>query len=494
MSWLRRVFGDEKVASTAPGVRSIRFDSAGWKEQQASNEAAEWRNADGDVLRARLAAGPAPYLSSPTDIGALREHYRREAAAAEGAIVSVETVSVQGIPCVEVIKKFERRPAYAYEGVLAFGFDAYHYVLTVESIERGTTGVRDAVVTGHLVERGELEISEDPGPDGASVRGWFLDPYLEVYDGPVLHSLSDDERLDVLFPEHPLSKIRSVLGRIMKTLRFDPSLRSGMPPRSGAAAIPTPGIERSRTDRARRPLKAATVGTLFVRAGRNKAAMGFLEEAVQEAESAPDGPGSGLAEAAMELGHLHVILSEGDPGKAQALLRRAAGLFEQSGRNRDLAGALMLLGLAGERLGDFGEAEAALRKARAAVGQSAPEDLLRGSVTVNLGRICISQHKADEAEPLFTEALSVFEKEDPSQSSNAAVALNGLGLVHNERGRYSAAIPLFEKALSIFQAVHGADFPDVATVLRNMAFSWHQMGNEEKARELLDRAARVGQH
>jgi tetratricopeptide (TPR) repeat protein/uncharacterized RDD family membrane protein YckC len=481
--------GDEKVASTALSVRSIRFDTSGWKEKQASNDALEWRNADGDVLRVRFSAQPASFLSDPSDLGSLREHYRREAAASRGAIVLVETVSIQGIPCIEAIKKFERLPAYAYEGVLVLAFEASHFILTLESLERGKTGMREAVLTAHLAERGELEIREEPGTGATVIKGWFLDPYLEGYQGPVLRSLSDDERLDALFPLHPLSKIRSVLRRIKKTLSFDPTLRSSKLPGSGAASIATQDVEKSRPDRARRPLASATVGALFAKGGRAEEAMAILEESVQEAESAQGGPSPELADAAMELGRLHLI--QGDAGKAQAPLRRAAGLREQLGRSRDLAEALLLLAFACESQADLGEAEAALRKARVAVDKSGPEDRLRGQVILNLGRICVSQHKVAEAEPLFKEALRLFEKEDPLQSSNAAVALNGLGLVHNELGKYSAAIPLFEKALSSFQAVHGPDFPDVATVLRNMAFSWQKLGDEQKARELLQRAARV---
>ena len=219
MSWMQRLLGNESAvstASTAPGVRSIRFDTTGWKEKQASNDAVQWRNADGDVLRAQLAAHPAPFLYDSSDLGSLREHYRREAAASQGAIVSVETVSVQGVPCVEVIKKFERLPAYAYEGVLAIGFEAARCSLTIESINQGTTGVREATVTAHLWERGELEIGEETGPEQAKVKGWFVDPYLEDYQGPVLCSLSDDERLDPLFPQHPLSKVRVVLQQLEK--------------------------------------------------------------------------------------------------------------------------------------------------------------------------------------------------------------------------------------------------------------------------------------
>jgi tetratricopeptide (TPR) repeat protein len=477
MGWLRRLVGGDEPVTGKPGVESVRFDLPGWKRKRTSSEAAEWRDGGGDILQVRFADQPAPLLSESSDIASLREHYRREAAASGGGIVSVDALTIHGVPGVEAIKKFERRPAYSYQGMLALGFESSHCVFAIESLERGTTGVREAVVTSHLFERGELEIREEPGAASGELVGWFLDPYLASYDGPILHSLSDDERLDGLFSQHPLARIRRVLARIAETLSFDPALR------------PAKAAHGDRPERAKRPLRAATVATLYAKAGRSEEAVAILHEWMRHAEIAQGAQGRDVADAAMELGRLYLM--QGDAAQAQALLQRAAALREASGDRRGLADALLLLGFACEGQATPDAAEAALRKAMGALDGSSPEDPVRAQVVLNLGRMCVSQRKAAEAEPLFEEALRVFAKEDRARGSNAAVALNGLGLVRNEQGRYSDAIPLFEKALSGFEAAHGPDFPDVATVLGNMAFSWQKLGDERKARELLARAARI---
>jgi hypothetical protein len=194
MSWLRRLVGGDEPPSGS-GIDSIRFDLPGWKRTQRSSEAAKWRDAEGDVLKVRFAGQPAPFLAESSDITSLRERYRREAAASAGAIVSVDALAIHGVPAVEVITKFERRPAYSYQGILALAFESSHCMFVIEALERGTTGVREAIVTSHVFARGELEIREQPGAATGELVGWFLDPYLESYAGPILHSLSDDERL-----------------------------------------------------------------------------------------------------------------------------------------------------------------------------------------------------------------------------------------------------------------------------------------------------------
>jgi tetratricopeptide (TPR) repeat protein len=483
MSWLRRMVGGGGSGVAEAGLRSIRFDTAGWVQRRTSGDTAEWRDADGDALRAIFHDTPSP-LFEAADPVSVREHFRREAAASSGGIVSVEPVIVRGTPCVRVIKKFERLPAYAFEGVLVLGFEASHCVLTIESIERGTTGVRDSVVTAHLWECGALELSETPGV----VPGWFLDPYLEAFDGPVLHALSDDERLDPLFPKHPLSKVRRALAHIEKTLELDPGLRPGKP-KWGRATLPAPDTPGGHVDRARRPMSTAAVAGLHAKVGRTAQAIAMLTQAIREAERAQAGDHE-LANLAMELGRVH--FEAGDLASAEAPLRRAATLLEGSGRNRELAPTLLSLAFACEQRGNLDEAEAVLRKALTALEAGPPAEPLRLQIVVNLGRMCIGQHKADEAEPLFQEALRAFEKEDPSRGSNVAIALNGLGLICNERGHYAEAIPLFQRALRGFQEALGPDQPDVATVLTNMAYSWHKLGDQGKAEELLRRAARVG--
>jgi len=82
--------------------------------------------------------------------------------------------------------------------------------------EQGTTGVREAVVTADLMNQGKLTI------DGYK-KYWCQDPYEPAYRGAdrsVLRSMSDDERYDEKFPEHPLSKVRRLLATLPSHVEY----------------------------------------------------------------------------------------------------------------------------------------------------------------------------------------------------------------------------------------------------------------------------------
>ena len=87
-------------------------------------------------------------------------------------------------------------------------------VWTVVAQERGTTGVREALVTTELVEAGALTVE-------TCERSWAADPYDADFAGvdrSVLRFISDDELYDSRFPQHPLSKVRRVIRSIPKAI------------------------------------------------------------------------------------------------------------------------------------------------------------------------------------------------------------------------------------------------------------------------------------
>jgi hypothetical protein len=87
-------------------------------------------------------------------------------------------------------------------------------VCTVVDMERGTTGIREAVVTAQMMEAGELTIE-------AYEESWARDPYDPLYGGDDrsgLRYLSDDERYDSQFPGHPLSNVRNTLKALLENV------------------------------------------------------------------------------------------------------------------------------------------------------------------------------------------------------------------------------------------------------------------------------------
>jgi hypothetical protein len=111
---------------------------------------------------------------------------------------------------VGLIYKRLEKPAYVFTGMLLVPRRQGSQVWTVVAGEHGTTGVREAPITFELLNAGELTMKDYE-------HSWAQDPYDPTYcgvDHSVLRFISDDERYDVRFPEHPLSKVRWVLATL----------------------------------------------------------------------------------------------------------------------------------------------------------------------------------------------------------------------------------------------------------------------------------------
>jgi hypothetical protein len=52
MDWLAWLLKRESRKGEIPSVRSIQFDASGWTPTKTGNGSLEWRNSDGDTLRA----------------------------------------------------------------------------------------------------------------------------------------------------------------------------------------------------------------------------------------------------------------------------------------------------------------------------------------------------------------------------------------------------------------------------------------------------------
>ena len=223
MKWWNRFPGCDEAVDRDQTVRALHFDAEGWESVKARGDMLEWRDALGNTLHVCFHARVAEHLAERPDIGSLRAFCRRKADTGGGAVVSVEIVDIAGIPCLKAIDKYERRPAYSYEGAITIPLAESHFAIVMNATEHGDTGVREAMVTSHLLDRGELDLSrlQAAGPGSHPIPGWFRDPYDPGYEGRTLCSVSDDARFDALFPDHPLSRVRSCLARIERTLTFD---------------------------------------------------------------------------------------------------------------------------------------------------------------------------------------------------------------------------------------------------------------------------------
>jgi len=104
-----------------------------------------------------------------------------------------------------IIKSREQKdghPSVLYYSSFDFvnGDNSYEFQMYFE--ENGITGVRDSMIFAK---------SRLSGFDG-----WMRDPYESNYKVGFLMNLSEDEKYDKLFPNHPLSQLRKVIQFIIK--------------------------------------------------------------------------------------------------------------------------------------------------------------------------------------------------------------------------------------------------------------------------------------
>lgn len=205
---------------------AVAFDTTGWTLEEASEAARRWCDAAGDALSLDRFALP-PDLAAPLDrLDPIRAQLRRMIADVGGGLVEVELGRWGDLACLRSIVKVPQRPhGMTYVGSFTLPLRDLSYVLKVQCVERGMTGLRDAIVFGQH----SLPIGADGTPEG-----WMADPYDPTFRLGVRRNLADDPRWDAQFPDHPLSRARRHLARLEATLTAAPSLLAAPPFRGGA--------------------------------------------------------------------------------------------------------------------------------------------------------------------------------------------------------------------------------------------------------------------
>jgi hypothetical protein len=423
-----------------PSLRDVTFDTSGFELAAKKPDSIEWRDADDERLLARMDRAGADHPLTPWTLEALRSSWRNAAAARDGGIVSVTFDRAGDVPIAKAIAKFSDGMGYMYEGTVQIRFRDAVYSLTLQARERGVTGIREAIVAGPLMQLGELRINVPTPPAvSAPMEGWTRDPYDVTYDGPTLHSLSDDERLDELLPEHPLSKVRHWLESVRQTLSVADDLHGDV--------VKPEGNGPSAGDTAHR-MSGYAVGLLNLQGGRVSAAERHLAAAIP--------------------------LRDGEP------ILDAPRLGD----------TLILLGVAREGLGRLEEAAWAhgwaVRAFAATRGDGDPETV---RARANLARAYALNGRHAEAEPLLTEVVPFFET--TGNRGELSLALNALGLVRQSQTRHAHALQCFERALTLSEQVYGPNHVESAIILGNIARSAEATGDSMKSTRALSRAEEI---
>jgi hypothetical protein len=201
---------DPADALEKPSLADVDVRIPGWEEAPGPKGMRGWRHPSGAALTLTFAVGELS-MPSPANITILRVQCRKAAEQAGAGLIEADVVPTARGLCGRLIYKRLRKPAFVFTGMTWIPHKDGWFVWTMVEGEHGTTGVREAVVTAELLKAGALTLE-------SYQASWAHDPYSAEYDGvdrSTLRYMSDDEKYDVRFPDHPLSHVRRVLGELI---------------------------------------------------------------------------------------------------------------------------------------------------------------------------------------------------------------------------------------------------------------------------------------
>jgi hypothetical protein len=204
------------------GADPITFDQHDLKVDRSSTNPRIWSTTDGDMLFLYRKDSRPEISAALTDIKGVRDYFRRVIEQAGGAILSVDVVLVDSVRTVRVISKTPQQPhGITFEGSYVFAFQNKWYALRIKCEEKGTTGLREAIIGDKAYGSGQVTISK-----GKGIMGWSKDPYDPQLQDGFRANLADQEKYDSLFPNHPLSRLRQIMRELDKSLHVSEELRA----------------------------------------------------------------------------------------------------------------------------------------------------------------------------------------------------------------------------------------------------------------------------
>ncbi|MGW4629079.1 hypothetical protein [Streptomyces rubiginosohelvolus] len=191
-----------------PGYRTVDTDA--------------WLNDHGDVLSLHFFELP-PDLPAALDDGpTLRHGLTHFTARAGGGLIEASVKRLGELPALRQILKLplpNQPSGQAFIGSFTVPRAGCSSVVKIQAVERGMTGMREAVVMAKL------------GPD----QYFRPHPYAPEVRGGLPFHAADHAQWDAEFPDHPLTRVRRTLDILAAAVTVAPEF-AALPPFTGPAA------------------------------------------------------------------------------------------------------------------------------------------------------------------------------------------------------------------------------------------------------------------
>jgi hypothetical protein len=138
--------------------------------------------------------------------GGFKVFYQQLLRGSTARLVSVDILPLVEYRTIRLIVKSHQQPSgMVYSGSFTIPFRDFSFVVKAQCQEHGMTGIREAILLDRQLKAGSV----------------FWDA-----SGPIIGDWNpDDEGFDSEFPEHPLTRLRSILRNVETSCRLDPTIR-----------------------------------------------------------------------------------------------------------------------------------------------------------------------------------------------------------------------------------------------------------------------------
>ncbi len=192
---------DRGGARAHPSLDSVHFDATGYQFQGEPRPGFRvWHTPEGDGLGLYFFSVAPDLPAGAESEEELADFYRRLLGNSGGKLVETTVISAGGCVAVRTVLSLPQQPSgRTYAGSLTMPFRDFSFVLKCQCEERGTTGLKAAL----LFERSR-RANEPMAIEGGRfhIPGW--DP--------------DAERHDAEFPADPVARARRVLRHVVGSL------------------------------------------------------------------------------------------------------------------------------------------------------------------------------------------------------------------------------------------------------------------------------------
>jgi len=210
---------------STPSINSIEFDNFKWNLEENTPHKKTWTsNEESALLAIHYFENHPPDLPARLDdVNTSRIYYRNMIVTqVKGGLIHFEAINLKGYDVIEmIVKQPMPTSGMAYNGSLTILFKKHNFIIKLQAIEAGVTGIREAIILDRLMGDGVAPEIDENG----KMIGWSKDPYDDDFKKGKLMNYAEREEFDVDFPHHPLSTVRNRLKQLKQSISFGDELK-----------------------------------------------------------------------------------------------------------------------------------------------------------------------------------------------------------------------------------------------------------------------------